>query len=223
MYSGVNALTDHFSDEQWSDFVRGAASADLRPDMEAHLQSGCAACAGTAAAFESVMRVAEADLAWPVPQESVNQAKALFEEPPERNWIEALKGIRGRLLPEIANDWRLAGARSGGAEVEPADERLLFQAGPYTVDLKLDRPAAGEAGEIIGQISGEPSHSDSLGGVLVQLISGPGHTLGETTTNRFGEFFVEYSGQKNVMLRFALRTQNQRIDVALKSRRRSAR
>ena len=205
----------HLSEEQGSDFVRGLVPQDLRGLMEAHLQSGCTRCLALIAAFEAVAKLAALDRSQPVPHASVVQAEALFEQRPSSSWVENLHVIRGQFVPPIFSDWRLAGARSGVAELDQAGRRMLFRADGYTVDLKVDAPAGGENGEIIGQISRDDSSSDSLGGVLVQLVSGPGHTLGETTTNRFGEFFVDYSGQRNAVLRFALREWNHRLDLRL--------
>jgi hypothetical protein len=129
--------------------------------------------------------------------------------------------IRAKFVPGI--EWRLAGVRSGASDaVDPARDRMLFRAGDYSIDLKLEAPAGGEGGEIVGQLSCASPQPESVNGVLVQMVSGRGRTLGETTTNRFGEFFVDYAGQKNVTLRFALKARNQRIDLPLKLNRRAS-
>ena len=208
----------HLSEEQGSDFVRGLVPQDERLPMEAHLQSGCARCAALIAAFKAVTKVAALDRFQPVPHASVLQAESLFEQRPSTSWVEHLNVIRGTFVAGLSSDWRLAGARSSVAELDHAGRRMRFRADGYTVDLKVDAPSGGENGEIIGQISRDESDVDSLGGVLVQLVSAPGHTLGETTTNRFGEFFVDYSGQRNAVLRFALREWNHRLDLRLDQR-----
>ncbi len=208
----------HFSDERWSDFVRSTVGEDARVPMQAHLQSGCAECAATVATLETVMRLATADLAHPVPLTSVEQARAIFEARAARSWLDSLEVIRATLAPGF--EWRLAGVRSGGSVATAEGSRMLYRAGDYSIDLKLDAPAGGESAEIVGQISCEASPLESVHGVLVQMVSARGRTLGETTTNEFGEFFVDYAGGKNVTLRFALRPRNQRIDVPLKMNRR---
>ncbi len=207
----------HFTDERWSDFVRGTVSQDERLTMDAHLQSGCRDCAAAMTTFAAVARLVAEDIAQLIPQSSIERAKAIFEARPSRSWIETCTAIQAELLSAMSSHWQLAGVRSGGSEaVDLVGDRMLFRAGDYSVDLKLDAPAGGEGGEIIGQISCEPAQLESVNGVLVQMVSGPGRTLGETTTNRYGEFFMDYAGQKNVTLRFAIKQRNQRIDLPLK-------
>ena len=213
----------HFTDERWSDFVRGAVSEDERLSMDAHLQSGCRDCGAAMTAFAAVARLAAEDSAQLVPQLSVDRAKALFEANPSRSWIDKCTAIQAEFMSAMSDNWQLAGVRSGGSEArDSAGDRMLFRAGDYSVDLKLDAPAGTEGGEIIGQISCEPANLESVNGVLVQMLSGLGLTLGETTTNRFGEFFMDYAGQKNVTLRFAIKQRNQRIDLPLKLAKKTA-
>ena len=188
--------------------------------MDAHLQSGCRDCASAMATFAAVARLAADDRAQLVPQSIVERAKALFQASPSRSWIDRCTAIQAEFLSAMSSDWQLEGVRAGSSDaVDSAGDRMLFRAGDYSVDLKVDAPAGGEGGEIIGQISCEPAHLESVNGVLVQMVSGPGLTLGETTTNRFGEFFMDYAGQKDVTLRFAIQQRNQRIDLPLTMRK----
>ena len=97
----------------------------------------------------------------------------------------------------------------------PAGDRLLFRAGDYSVDLKLEPPSASDAGEIIGQIANLEDHAANMDGVLVQMVVS-GNTIGETSTNRFGEFLMEYPSKATATLRFALKHHGQRIDLPLR-------
>ena len=209
----------HYSDERWSDYVRRLVDPGTSVLMKMHLDSGCAECQSAVQAFELLSSAAASDRAFEVPSALVSQAKAMFEPVAFTSWIERLEIIKAQFVASIDSNFQLAGVRSAATQMETSGDRILFRAGSYSVDLKIEPAAGGEGGEIIGQISSslsKPSVEPVMDGVLVQLVSSPGKTLGETTTNRFGEFLIDYAGQKNVTLRFALKQQNQRIDVPLK-------
>ena len=60
----------------------------------------------------------------------------------------------------------------------------------------------------------ERDRQENVEGIVVQVVC-TGRTLGETSTNRFGEFVVEYPQGKAVILRLALRARGERIEVPL--------
>lgn len=206
----------HFSDGQWADFVRGVTAEAIWGEMQTHLDSGCHSCAASAAWMGKVAAMATADGTLELTEDMVRRAREIFVAPPSRpGWIETLETIAAELVSEVRLDWHLAGVRSAGAEVESAGDRLLFRAGDYAIDIKVEPSSANEAGEVIGQIANERDQQESLDGVVVQMVV-LGRTLGETATNRFGEFLIEYPAGKKAILRLALKHRGQRIDLPLK-------
>jgi hypothetical protein len=91
---------------------------------------------------------------------------------------------------------------------------MIFQAADYAVYLKVEPLLGGEAAEIIGEIANERDREESMEGIPVQMVA-RGETIGESATNRFGEFFIEYPVRKHATLRFALKARGQRIDLRL--------
>jgi len=205
---------NHFSERQWGDFVRGLASETDTPDMQTHIDSGCSECRSMAERLGAVARLAATDRGLDIPAEVVARAQAIFDPVSPQGWIETLQSIAAELVSSVSADWQPAGVRSAGTASD-AQDRLLYRAGDYFVELKLEPPSAGEAGDIVGQIANEHDPGERLEGVLVQIVVS-GRTLGETSTNRFGEFLMDYPAKKSAVLRFALKHSGRRIDLPLK-------
>lgn len=206
MENTVKRRDGHFSDGMWADYVRGVTGPDDAAGMRAHLEAGCAECERT---VELLGRAASLQGELAVPEALTAQAKAIFA--PRRashSWVDALEQLAGELVWEAAPAWQLQGVRSSGE----AGLRRVYRAGEYSVDLQIDRQ--GEADEIVGQIVNESDDNEQLEGILVEVFSA-GQTVGETATNRFGEFILDYPAVKHPVLRLALRHRGQRIEVPL--------
>jgi hypothetical protein len=211
--------TPHFQDAQWVDYVRGLAGESLQQEIQNHLNSGCEDCKQTWAWMLSVAETGASDAQLKIPDEVVSRAKAIFR-PAETGWIEKLRSLAAELVTQVPLDFQPAGVRSLGTMESKSGDRFLYRAGKYAVDLKVELPGASESGEIIGQIANEQDAADNLSGVLVQIVvpfkQTLGKTIGETETNRFGEFLMEYPSAKSAILRFALKQRGERIDLPLR-------
>ncbi len=198
----------HYSDEQWADFVRGIGAPTLIVGMQSHLDLVCPSCLQIVKLLSIVEKAAIADSTFTVPQALVDQAAELFQpEVSVSNWTDRLLELPLILFRQQRNDWVPQGVRSTGVE----GSRILYRAGDYALDLNLET-APGEPGEIIGQIVNEQDQSQSLENLLVQVVSG-GKTVGETTTNSFGEFIIRLPQRGKAVLRFALPISGRRIDI----------
>ena len=203
----------HFTGEQWCDFVRDTVSGAVRKKMLAHLESGCGTCRQTAEWLTGVVKLAGEDAAVQVPEPVVQTARALFQaQPAGFRWTDALRQIPARLMWTGQPGFQPAGVRSAPG-VKSGSQRMLFRAGDYAVDLNCES-GPGEQGEIVGQIANERDGNEMLEGILVQVIA-TGKMLGETATNRFGEFIIGTAQRKRCTLRLALRERNCRIDIAI--------
>ena len=201
----------HYPEDRWSDFVRGVVDAADREAMQGHLDSGCVRCRDSVRLLGGFAKFAQADAVWEVPSALVAEARELFQPPVAAGWIDQLEQLAAELVFEIRQEWQPAGVRSSAG----SGQRLLFEAGDYSVDLNLE-PSGTESREIVGQIASKLDLREKLEGVVVQVMS-TGKTLGETATNRFGEFMIEYPVDKHVVLRFALKHRGQRIDLPLRA------
>lgn len=210
--------SEHYSSEQWSDFVREIAEPRVAIRMRGHLDGGCEECAKTVGWLQTVVHtVAESPYDDP-PAELMLRAKAIFN-PSRREqtagWREVLETMVASLVLESSGDWLPAGVRSGGS----AGQRLLYRAGSYAIDLTMDPGAPyGEVAEIVGQIVDEQDMAPELGmlrGIPVQLWMGD-RVLGETETNQFGEFVLQRPTAKAAVLRFALTGAGKQIEIPIK-------
>jgi len=152
----------------------------------------------------------EASLA-DVPDEVVTRAQGIFCPPERRTWAERLEPLIANLVLEIRPEWQVAGVRSGAV----GSGRLLYRAGDYAVDLRLE-PLGPEGSDIVGQIESEREPKDNLEGVVVQVVAS-GRTLGETETNEFGEFMIERPEDGKAVLRIVLSHCGHRIDLPLQN------
>lgn len=197
------------------DFVRGLSSPDSRSAMQAHLDSGCDACRQQQQFLMQVAETGKASAA-EVPDDLILSVRRLFARQPTPGWIDQLQTWVAELVSRVPLHVHPAGVRSLDSGVQRwSGERLLYQAGVYTVDLKLDPPLTSGAGDIIGQISDRRTDAEPLENVLVQ-VQVAGRIVAETSTNRFGEFLVTGPARpKRAVLWLALREAGCRIEVAL--------
>lgn len=206
----------HGSEEQWTDYARGLVLPELRRTMQAHLESGCELCRKR---YELVRRLTEAGRsgAAEAPEEAVVRARALFRRPAAAHWMDRLQAWTAELLSSMPLETPLAGVRSLAAELQPGvGERLLYRAGDYIVDVKLDPAAPGSASEIIGQISNNDNDQETFDDVVVQLDIA-GRTVAQVQANRHGEFLVARPARNgNAVLRLGLPRAGRKIEIALR-------
>jgi len=206
----------HFSDELWADFARQVGSEEVRAELQAHLDAGCARCGATANRFFAVARMALNERLLAVPPELVEGAKKIVTEVRSSGWIENLTVILGHLTDTRPLDWQPAGVRSRAGNAGQEGARLTFRASHYAVYLKVEPLLGGEEAEIIGEIANEGGQEGPMEGIPVQMVS-RGRIFSESATNRFGEFLIGSPIRKNVTLRLALKDRGQRIDLPLGS------
>ncbi len=201
----------HFSDEQWSDFVRGLLAAVDQAAMRTHLDSGCVPCGQSVRLFTAVAAAGAAPVT-EVPRQLTAAAVAVFKASiREHDWIEKLTPLLPRLILGPGLHSQPAGVRSIGIE----SNRVVYRAGDYAVDLSLESSEPADRREMVGQITHEHEPEKALEGVIVQVLAS-GKTVSETATNKFGEFVIELPARNRAILRFALKQQGHRIDLPLK-------
>lgn len=212
----------HYSAGQLVDFVNGLVTGPNRAAMQHHLDN-CGQCQATASWISEAVRAARSEPLSGVPAELTAHARGLFQiQPVARGWLKRLQALAPVLVFDSATDPLPIGLRSGASIEQSAQVRhLAYRAGTYNIDLRME-PVDGEASEIVGQVTRDPSEDSpgTLQGALVQLIAN-GRTVGETETNRFGEFLIQQPGKSALILRIALRDSGQRIDVPIRAVKRN--
>jgi len=197
----------HFDLTEWADFVRDVLPEDVHRAMESHLAGECPECAAVCELLSKVHRAAQADSQCQVPSEVVDAAAAIFpsgrgERPP------SLTVLTAKLVFDTLNGLLPAGAR--GADLD--SHQAAFEAGDYYLDLRFDREGAQVT--LVGQLANRKAPSGSMEGMAVLVVSGE-KVVGQTVTNQFGEFCLEYRPAGLVKLCIPIQHEGTQIEVAL--------
>jgi hypothetical protein len=180
----------HFSAEEWADFVRHTAPVDSGLAMQHHLQNGCQKCTEARDTWQHVATSAESDARHEPPDSTVRIARALFALREAPSGVAGVIG-RARALFDSGLMPLPAGVRSGLA----APRKLVYAAGEYLVDLQVSGATRRPDGtQVTGQVA-MPANALQLFEGIPVIVLRHARILAKTTTNRFGEFHIEFEGQ----------------------------
>jgi hypothetical protein len=206
------AVTAHYDRASWVDHVRGLGAPDGRAALDSHA-AACAGCSRTSQLWSRLAAIGEGDARDAVPAGVLRRARRIFVPPtPEKraNPIQLL----AQLVYDSFRDPLPAGLR---AEDRPS--QIRFEAGPYSLDLHLNRErvdrerSAAARMVLVGQIAhrGEPDKRLPLLPVL--LVKGR-RVVASSVSNEWGEFHLEYDPRARVRLQIPV-GENKRIEVPL--------
>jgi hypothetical protein len=180
---------EHFTTEDWIDFVNQVVSSGRKVAMDKHLEEGCERCAKAVSRWQRVRRAAAEEAICQPPQEAVRIAKAAFAG---SGWARERKQANGliELLFDSFLQPALAGVRSAGAQTR----RLLYRADPFQVDLQIEARAR-RIVVVTGQLL-DLRHPETVGRDVPFMLSNLRGRVVQATTNQFGEFCeeIEHSG-----------------------------
>jgi hypothetical protein len=192
---------DHFSHEDWVDFVRGVATPEQRRDIEHHLDTGCRDCAVQRHTWHSVAEMARADQAFAPPASAVRHALAFYsvQKPvgPVARAFEAVKVLFDSALMPMT-----VGVRS----TTVPRRKVLYSVGDLLVDVQIETRHNTRT-TLVGQVTapkGLEEHAEGVPVVILRHLK----VVAEATTNRLGEFQVEVEGSRDD-LSVALRLKEQ--------------
>ncbi len=199
----------HFIASQWADLVRGVASERDRIAMEYHLSSGCESCLRIVNLLRNVKDVAEAEAKYNVPEYAVRTAKEIFAlQRPERVYI--LPNVVARLIYDSFQEPLPAGVRSHCRLTRQA----LYEAGSYSLDLRLEHEQGAAAVTLVGQIADRAGPDKAMANLPVLLVSGR-KIVANTLSNPLGEFQFEYHPARHLRLYIETESARNRIEVPL--------
>lgn len=199
----------HYDIIQWVDFARDAISPVARAAMRDHLLTGCRDCQLTLSLLEKAVAAAREDAQFEVIPEMAKAAKAIFAiEAPKREPV--LQRVFGRLRFDSFAQTMPEGARAGAS----AGRHVMFHAGDYYVDLRLERETDSAAGTLVGQIFGRTEAKQPVSAVPVLLMAGK-KIVTRTTSNEFGEFILDYMPAKNLRLCVPIRPAGRQLEMSL--------
>src|SRR3989442_13436181 len=197
----------HFELAEWTDFVRGLIEKSARLPLEHHLASGCRKCRHTADLLRKLVIAAHSDSQVQVPDYALRCARAIFLlQQPEK--VQILPRIPARLLYDSFREPLPAGLRTQ----QRLSRQYLYQAGDYSLDVRLENERGSPRVALVGQIQNRKQPGKRLGSVPVQLLSGK-QVLAQATSNSLGEFQMEDEPSKHLRLYVPVRQAGKRVDV----------
>src|SRR5712691_10568158 len=198
---------NHFELHQSADFVRGLIEESAQVTMERHLASGCRKCRQTTDLLHKVVAATRNDSRIQVPDYALRCARAIFLlQQPEK--VQILPRIRTRLLYDSFREPLPAGVRTQ----QRLSRQALYQAGDYSLDLRLENESGTSRVTLVGQIQNRKQPGKRLGGVPALLFSGK-QVVGQAVSNSLGEFQMEYAPTKRLRLYLPVRQAGKRIKV----------
>ena len=148
----------HFEFAEWTDFVRGLVEESARVAMEGHLASGCRKCRHTADLLQKAAVAARSDSKVQVPEYAVRFARAIFIlQLPEK--VRLLPRTPARLLYDCFREPLPAGVRTQ----QGLSRQVLYQAGDYLLDLRLENERGSSRVALVGQIQNRKEPGKRLG------------------------------------------------------------
>jgi hypothetical protein len=183
---------EHFSEQAWTDFVRGISSSE-REEMEGHLAHGCNECALTRNTWQQVHTVALRETSYAPPEGSVRMAKLEFA-------AQVFEKSKQPVLANLIFDTYAKPALAGVRSVAAAARQMVYEADGLAVDLRFDSPASSRRIFVTGQVLDKRVPRAAIEDSAVILWTQKGLALAETKANEFGEFHLEMEPQNNLRL-----------------------
>jgi hypothetical protein len=184
----------HYSLERWIDFARNVVREDEKVRMQSHLEAGCAQCSKELAMWQRLHRVARRESAYAPSEGAVRTVNASF--------INHLTGHLSHRKSQVASllfdSFRsplLAGVRSSGSALQ----QLLYGAGDYRIDVRIEPQLDSEKVLLIGQVLNSADPDARLSAAPVSLLKGR-KILAESLTSEYGEFQIECELQSGIRL-----------------------
>jgi hypothetical protein len=175
----------HYSLEKWVDFARNVIGEDEKVEMQSHLETGCAQCSKELSMWQRLQQVARRESAYTPSSGTVRIANAAFSSR-SAGRLEHAKSEVASLLLDSFRSPLLAGVRSA----ESASQQLLYGAGDYRIDVRIEPQMDTEKVVLIGQVLNSADPDERLCALRVNLLKGR-KILAESVTSEFGEFQIE--------------------------------
>jgi hypothetical protein len=191
----------HFDIEDWADLARGQTGLEKSSTMHQHLADGCNRCSQVLHMFQSVASIAERETGYEPPEAAVQTAKSFFA-------LHSPKTLTNRMAekPKLLFDSLQQPLPVGVRASQRSTRQLLYQAGNFLLDLYLEVKPESNRVLLMGQVLryGEPPSEAKK--VPVVLVKGD-KSVANTTTDKFGEFQLEFEPNRNHRLAVVLNEQ----------------
>lgn len=183
----------HISDDAWVDFSRGTLAPDRAASVARHLESGCKRCLSIRDLWLSVAQRATREHLYTVPEDVLHLARAQF-----RSFRAERKpnAIVAALMFDSHRPAHAAGVRGG---MTPTLRHLLYQAGSFSIDFRVEPRTGSSELALTGQVADAKRVEIGIPRSKVLLLQGE-RELAQTATNRVGEFEFQFEPQEDLAL-----------------------
>lgn len=175
----------HYSLEKWVDFARNVIGENEKDEMQSHLQTGCVQCSQELGMWQRLQQVARRETAYTPSTGAVRIVNAAFSSRSTGRLRHAKPEVASLLFDSFRSPL-LAGVRSA----ESASQQLLYGAGDYRIDVRIEPQMDSEKVVLIGQVLNSANPTERLSALPVNLLKGR-KILAESVTSQFGEFQIE--------------------------------
>jgi hypothetical protein len=186
----------HFSEAFWVDFVRDVVSPTIKKAMQQHINAACNECVPTLQMWQSVVAVAENEVAFAPPEGVVRVVRSQFATVSRQvsRWIRLL--FDSDLQPVTA-----------GVRGSVSARQFLYETEDYYIDLRLEPRKEADRACVVGQVLNRAGKDWLVDGITVRLQEGT-LSIAETATNKFGEFQLEFDVIKDLSLSIGAEEEN---------------
>src|SRR5437016_9547328 len=187
---------EHFTTENWIDFVNQAVDASKKSLMEQHLKQGCKRCTETVSLWQRVRQSAASEASYQPPEDAVRVAKATFADAGLMGQRKGA-GSRIKVLFDSFLQPVFEGARSAGA----VTRQMLYRADPFQIDVQLEVKPGGNRIVVTGQLLDVSNPGIIAPDTRILFSNMRGHVV-HAAVNQFGEFSGEIENSGDLQLTF---------------------
>ncbi len=184
----------HYDITEWLDHLRGFSAGERKSALESHRRQ-CDACNATADWLSRTLADAAGERNTVVPEHVLHNARAIFALR-ALDQIHVRRGLLARLVFDSFTQPALQGVRS---EQRLDVRHLLYDAGAYAIDVRLEHERGTADVSMIGQIHSTDDSGQHVAHMPVMLTSNEG-TIAQAVSNQFGEFTLKYTPQSGLGL-----------------------
>jgi hypothetical protein len=178
-------MAKHFTDERWSDYVRGVLPDNQAAVISQHLNEGCEDCGEDFRLWRTVAETAANEVRNQAPESLLPVSEAAYSA--WRQWYVIPRHAR---MARLLSDSLLAPLPAGVRTSASGQHRLLGRVGRWWLDLRFE-PSAGKRIYLTGQVLGSgPQHVVPAG--MVILLMSADAPMAKTEANQFGEFHLQF-------------------------------
>src|SRR5277367_2128318 len=157
----------HYALEKWIDFARNAINEDEKVAMQSHLEIGCAACSKELSMWQRLQQVTRRESAYAPPDGAVRTVNATFANRSAGNLRHAKSELASLLFDSFRSPL-LAGVRSSAS----SSQQLLYGAGDYRIDVRIEPQMDSEKVVLIGQVLNAADPDERFSSMPVNLLKG---------------------------------------------------